>query len=100
MRLNQQRWLVVAALFTITFGVSNPFAAFGVFLPVLAEEFGWNRGARLAMRRSPGPVADGFHVRPHRLLRAAVRDSARRDPDQLYGLFRIAFTGRRARGPS
>ncbi len=45
MRLNQQRWLVVAALFTITFGVANPFAAFGVFLPVLAEEFGWSRGA-------------------------------------------------------
>ena len=45
MRPNQQRWLVVAALFTITFGVANPFAAFGVFLPVLAEEFGWSRGA-------------------------------------------------------
>jgi len=45
MRLTQQRWLVVAALFTTTFGVANPFAAFGVFLPVLAEEFGWSRGA-------------------------------------------------------
>ena len=38
-------WLVVAALFTVTFGVSNPFAAFGVFLPVLADVFGWSRGA-------------------------------------------------------
>jgi MFS family permease len=36
---------MVAALFTVTFSVSNPFAAFGVFLPVLAETFGWSRGA-------------------------------------------------------
>jgi MFS family permease len=27
------------------FGVWNPFAGFGVFLPVLSGEFGWNRGA-------------------------------------------------------
>jgi MFS family permease len=45
MRLTQQRWLVVAGLFVITFGLANPFAAFGVFLPALAEEFGWSRGA-------------------------------------------------------
>lgn len=45
MRLTRQRWLVVAALFTITFAVANPFAAFGVFLPVPAEEFGCSRGA-------------------------------------------------------
>ena len=38
-------WLVVAALFTVVFSVSNPFAAFGVFLPVWAEAFGWSRGA-------------------------------------------------------
>lgn len=36
---------MVAALFVVTFSVSNPFAAFGVFLPVLSEVFGWSRGA-------------------------------------------------------
>jgi len=40
-----RRWLIVAALFTVTFGVSTPLAAFGVFLPVFAETFGWSRGA-------------------------------------------------------
>lgn len=40
-----QRWLVVAALFAVVFTISNPFAAFGVFLPVLADTFGWSRGA-------------------------------------------------------
>jgi MFS transporter, OFA family, oxalate/formate antiporter len=35
----------VAALFAVTFSVSNPFAAFGVFLPILSETFGWSRGA-------------------------------------------------------
>ncbi|MBI2205161.1 MAG: MFS transporter [Candidatus Rokubacteria bacterium] len=27
------------------FAVANPFAAFGVFLPILADTFGWSRGA-------------------------------------------------------
>jgi MFS family permease len=35
----------VAALFTVTFGISMPLAAYGVFLPVIAETFGWSRGA-------------------------------------------------------
>jgi MFS transporter, OFA family, oxalate/formate antiporter len=35
----------VVALFAVTFSVSNPFAAFGVFLPILSETFGWSRGA-------------------------------------------------------
>jgi len=39
------RWLVVAALFAVIFSVSNPTAAFGVFLPVMADTFGWSRGA-------------------------------------------------------
>ena len=38
-------WLVVAALFTVTFSISNPFAAFGVFLPIFADVFGWSRGS-------------------------------------------------------
>jgi MFS family permease len=35
----------VIALFVVTFAISNPFAAFGVFLPVLSDAFGWSRGA-------------------------------------------------------
>jgi MFS transporter, OFA family, oxalate/formate antiporter len=35
----------VAALFVVTFGISTPLAAYGVFLPVLAQTFGWSRGA-------------------------------------------------------
>src|SRR5438105_8437839 len=40
-----RRWLIVAALFMVTFGIATPLAAYGVFLPVLAESFGWSRGA-------------------------------------------------------
>jgi len=40
-----RRWLIVVALFTVTYGVSTPLAAFGVFLPVFVETFGWSRGA-------------------------------------------------------
>ena len=29
----------------VNYGVSTPLAAYGVFLPVLADEFGWSRGA-------------------------------------------------------
>ncbi|MET0852444.1 MAG: MFS transporter [Candidatus Rokuibacteriota bacterium] len=39
------RWLVVAALFVVTACVSTSVSAFGVFLPVLADTFGWSRGA-------------------------------------------------------
>jgi MFS family permease len=35
----------VAALFAVTYGISTPLAAYGVFLPILAETFGWSRGA-------------------------------------------------------
>jgi len=38
-------WVVVAACFFVVFGVWNSHAAFGVFLPVLSQEFGWSRGA-------------------------------------------------------
>ncbi len=44
-RPDVRRWLIVAALFVVTYGVSTPLAAYGVFLPVLAEHFGWSRGA-------------------------------------------------------
>ena len=43
--LVSQRWLIAAALFAVVFSASSPIAAFGVFLPVLAETFGWSRGA-------------------------------------------------------
>lgn len=39
------RWRVVAALFVVTSCLATSISAFGVFLPVLAETFGWRRGA-------------------------------------------------------
>ena len=45
MRPAARRWLIVLALFVVTYGISTPLAAYGVFLPVLAETFGWSRGA-------------------------------------------------------
>ncbi len=45
MRVSARRWLIVLALFLVTYGISTPLAAYGVFLPVLAEAFGWSRGA-------------------------------------------------------
>ena len=36
---------MVAALFTVNLGISIPLASFGVFLPIIAETFGWSRGA-------------------------------------------------------
>lgn len=41
----QPRWAVAAASFAVLFGVWCPHAGFGVFIPVLAREFGWGRGA-------------------------------------------------------
>lgn len=40
-----ERWLVVIALFAVTACVSTSVSAFGVFLPVLSDAFGWPRGA-------------------------------------------------------
>jgi len=44
-RPSARRWLIVLALFVVTYGISTPLAAYGVFLPVLAETYGWSRGA-------------------------------------------------------
>jgi MFS family permease len=44
-RPTARRWLIVAALFVVTYGIATPLAAYGVFLPVLAEAFAWSRGA-------------------------------------------------------
>jgi len=41
----RQGWVVVGACSLAMFGVWNSYAGFGVFLPVLASEFGWSRGA-------------------------------------------------------
>jgi MFS transporter, OFA family, oxalate/formate antiporter len=41
----RRRWAVVAALFVIMFGAAIPLTAYGVFLPILADEFGWSRGS-------------------------------------------------------
>ena len=54
-----RRWLIVAALFVVTLGISTPLAAFGVFLPVIAETFGWSRGA-IASALSLNLVIGGF----------------------------------------
>jgi MFS family permease len=63
-RPHTRRWLIVAALFVVIYGVSVPLAAYGVFLPVLAEHFGWTRGAvsaALSLNLLVGGVA-GFAV--------------------------------------
>ena len=63
-RADTRRWLIVAALFAVTYGVSVPLAAYGVFLPVLAEHFGWTRGAvsaALSLNLLVGGIA-GFAV--------------------------------------
>lgn len=63
-RPHTRRWLIVASLFVVIYGVSVPLAAFGVFLPVLAEHFGWTRGAvsaALSLNLLVGGVA-GFAV--------------------------------------
>src|SRR6266536_3457915 len=45
LRPSARPWLIVAALFLVTCGMAMPLAAYGVFLPVLSEAFGWSRGA-------------------------------------------------------
>ena len=45
LRPSARRWLIVAGLFLVTCGMAIPLAAFGVFLPVVVEAFGWSRGA-------------------------------------------------------
>ncbi len=59
MRPAARRWLIVAALFAVTYGISTPLAAYGVFLPVLAEAFGWSRGA-ISMALSINLVVGGL----------------------------------------
>ena len=54
-RPDTRRWLIVAALFVVTYCISTPLAAYGVFLPVLAEHFGWSRGAIHVNAGEPGP---------------------------------------------
>jgi MFS family permease len=57
-----RRWLIVGALFLITFSMATPLASYGVFLPILAEGFGWSRGAisaALSMNLLIGGIA-GF----------------------------------------
>ena len=59
-----RRWRIVLALFVVTYGISTPLAAYGVFLPVLAEAFGWSRGelsTALSLNLLLGGVA-GFAV--------------------------------------
>jgi MFS family permease len=63
-RPSARRWLIVLALFVVTYGISTPLAAYGVFLPVLAETYGWSRGAiatALSINLLVGGVA-GFAI--------------------------------------
>jgi MFS transporter, OFA family, oxalate/formate antiporter len=63
-RPDTRRWLIVAALFVVSYAISTPLAAYGVFLPVLAEHFGWSRGAisaALSVNLLVGGVA-GFGI--------------------------------------
>ena len=45
LRPSARRWFIVAGLFLVTCGMAIPLAAYGVFLPILVEAFGWSRGA-------------------------------------------------------
>lgn len=49
----------MAALFAVSYGTSMPLAAYGVFFPVIAEAFGWSRGA-LASALSLNLVVGGL----------------------------------------
>ena len=51
MRPSARRWLIVLALFVVTYGISTPLAAYGVFLPVLAETYGWSRPELIQCRK-------------------------------------------------
>jgi MFS family permease len=66
-------------LFFVTFGMSMPLAACGVFLPVIAETFGRSRGAiatALSLDLVIGGVA-GFFV--GRLADRGTTSSSKRD---------------------
>ncbi|PWU25592.1 MAG: hypothetical protein C5B48_00520 [Candidatus Rokuibacteriota bacterium] len=63
MRPSAHRWLIVAALFTVTYAVSTPLAAYGVFLPVLADTFAWSRGS-LATALSINLLVGGLATLP------------------------------------
>ena len=88
MRPSARRWLIVAALFVVTYGISTPLAAYGVFLPVLAETFGWSRGAisaALSINLLLGGVA-GFAIGA-----LADRHGPRRDAGVTVALAGTAF---------
>lgn len=64
MAVLSRRWSIVLALFVVTFGISMPLAAFGVFFPIISATFGWSRGAiasALSLSLVFGGVA-GFFV--------------------------------------
>jgi MFS family permease len=59
LRPSARPWLIVAGLFLVTCGMAVPLAAYGVFLPVLVETFGWSRGA-VSIALSINLVVGGF----------------------------------------
>src|SRR5262245_40534095 len=54
-----ERWRVLIALFAVIACNASSVSAFGVFLPVLAETFGWSRGA-VAVALSINMMLGGF----------------------------------------
>src|SRR5262249_46613062 len=59
LRRIRPRWRVVFALVVVVTSVATPVSAFGVFLPVLATQFGWTRGA-ISTALSINLVLGGF----------------------------------------
>jgi MFS family permease len=68
------RWRVVVALFLVVACIATGVSAFGVFLPVLGETFGWSRGA-VALGLSINLVVGGVAAFP--VGRAADRQGPR-----------------------
>ena len=92
-----RRWLIVAALFVVTYGVSTPLAAYGVFLP------GLRRDLRVEPRGDLGGAVGQSAARRRRRLRdRRARRSSRppgdagRDGDSRRRRLRAGLHGQRA----
>ena len=84
---SNQGWVVVAASALVMFGMWNSYTGFGVFLPVLAQEFGWSRGTIASatslqllmggvLAFAIGALSDRYGPRPILLLSALVSGGA------------------------
>lgn len=57
------RWRVVVAMFIVTSCIATAVSTFGVFLPVLGDEFAWSRGA-VSVALSINLIVGGFAAFP------------------------------------